>query len=252
MEKHLYPDFFARFYDLIYHSLRDGVDNQFFMDKIKNCKGKILEIGVGTGRFFIEALNSDADIYGIDISPEMINVLTNKLKNSEKQRVSVQSMVDFSLPHKFDMIIAPFRVFMHIIDKKEQLAALNHVFEYLNKGGIFIFDTFIPDLKQLIDGLNNVVDFEGEYEPGKKVQRIVTTKPSLINQIIDIEFKFRWEEDNQTKEKVWQLPLRFFFRYEIEHLIEKSQFTDYQIFGDYFGNSLCNTSKEFVVLCTKK
>ena len=46
-----YPYYFARFYDLIYHKLRDGVDNQYFLDQIKQTNGKILEVGVGTGGF---------------------------------------------------------------------------------------------------------------------------------------------------------------------------------------------------------
>ena len=46
----LYPDFFARFYDVIYRKVRDGVDNRFYLDRIRECKGRILEIGSGTGR----------------------------------------------------------------------------------------------------------------------------------------------------------------------------------------------------------
>ena len=44
-----YPDAFARFYDLIYDRLRNDVDNDFFLDRIKQAEGKVLEIGVGTG-----------------------------------------------------------------------------------------------------------------------------------------------------------------------------------------------------------
>jgi hypothetical protein len=58
-----YPQNYARFYDLIYHQLRDGVDNDFFHNQISQVKGKILETGVGTGRFFVDALNQGADIY---------------------------------------------------------------------------------------------------------------------------------------------------------------------------------------------
>jgi ubiquinone/menaquinone biosynthesis C-methylase UbiE len=76
---HLYPDYFARFYDTLYHQLRDGVDNEFFLNHILKADGKVLEIGVGTGRFFMDALNSGTDIYGIDISESMINVLRGKL-----------------------------------------------------------------------------------------------------------------------------------------------------------------------------
>jgi hypothetical protein len=46
--EHEYPDFFARFYDLIYHQLRDGVDNHYFLNEVKHINGKILEIRIGT------------------------------------------------------------------------------------------------------------------------------------------------------------------------------------------------------------
>ena len=51
-----YPEYFARFYDLIYHQIRDGVDDSFYLGKIKNIKGKVLEVGTGTGRLLTEPL----------------------------------------------------------------------------------------------------------------------------------------------------------------------------------------------------
>ena len=192
----LYPDFFARFYDLIYHKVRDGVDNKFYLEKIKNTRGKILEVGTGTGRLLIEALENGADIYGIDISPAMLDILKTKLSENNQGRISIQNIIDFKSDIRYDLIIAPFRVFMHLIGKEDQLNALNNVYESLNPGGQFIFDLFVPDLKPLINGLENVVDFDGEYEPGKRVKRIVSTKPDLINQIINITFRLEWNDDN--------------------------------------------------------
>ena len=153
-----YPGYFARFYDLIYHKLRDGVDNQYFLDQIKQTKGKVLEVGVGTGRFFIDALSRDADIYGFDISRSMLDVLKTKLNKTQQDRVSVQNI---------------------------------------------------------------------------------------------IEFQFEWDEDNGKRTEIWKSPLRFFFRYELEHLIERTEFKSYQIFGDYKGNELGSDSKEFVVVCRR-
>ena len=129
--------------------------------------------------------------------------------------------------------------------------ALNNVFKYLTPGGKFIFDAFVPDLKPLINGLENVVDFEGEYEPGKRVKRIVSTKPDLINQIINITFRLEWNDNNSDYMKEWKTPLRFFFRYELEHLIERSQFKNYKISGDFMGNELNTDSKEFIITCQK-
>jgi len=247
-----YPGFFARFYDLIYHQLRDGVDNSFFLNEVKKNKGKVLEIGVGTGRFFVGALRLDADVYGIDVSKSMIEVLKSKLDKDNYQRISQQGIVDFKFDFKFDLIIAPFRVMMHILKKEDQLKALNNVFKHLNPGGRFIFDTFVPDLNQLVKGLDNVTDFEGEYEKGMKLKRIVSTRPNLINQIIDVDFRLEWNEGDVNKSEKWSLPLRFFFRYELEHLIERSDFSDYRILGDYSGGPLNSSSKEFIVECIRK
>ena len=95
------------------------------------------------------------------------------------------------------------------------------------------------------------MDFEGEYKKGKKVKRFVTTKPDLINQLINITFKFEWDEGNTTNSGVWDTSLRFFFRYEMEHIIERSDFSKYYLLGDYYKNKLNETSKEFIVECIK-
>ena len=247
----MYPETFARFYDLIYHQMRDHVDLDFFLDEIDRTRGRILEVGSGTGRLFTNALLHGADIFGIDISQSMLKVLKSKIKPDDYYRVSNQNILDFRFDFKFDLIIAPFRVIMHVDKKEEQLRALNNVYNHLNNNGKLIFDTFIPDLGQLINGLKDVVDFEGEYEKGRKVRRIVSTKPDLINQIINVNFRMEWDENGTLKTKEWKIPMRYFFRYELEHLVERSDFGKYKIIGDYQGNELNNNSKEFIVICTK-
>src|SRR6056297_1641795 len=249
--KHEYPENFARFYDLLYEELRDSVDKNFFMNHIQKCKGKVLEVGVGTGRFFREALNRGADIYGIDISESMLRVLKEKIKKDERHRVSLQNIVDFKFDFQFDLIVAPFRVIMHLPEKEEQLKALDNVYEHLKPGSEFVFDAFIPDLKILQEGIDEMTDFEGEYEPGKKLKRVVSNRADLVNQLIHMSFRLEWEEDDRIKQENWDVPLRFYFRYELEHLIERSRFESYKIYGDYEGHELDSNSKEFLVVCRK-
>jgi hypothetical protein len=49
-----------------------------------------------------------------------------------------------------------------------------------------------------------------EYQNGKKLKRIVSTKPDLINQLIHVYFRLEWEEKNNLRVEEWDLPLRFF------------------------------------------
>lgn len=247
----LYPKNLARFYDVIYNQQRDSVDHDFYLTEIKKATGKVLDVGVGTGRFFMDALHKGADIFGIDISPTMIDVLYQKMDRSQFDRISLQNIIDFHFNFKFSLIVAPFRVMMHLQDKEQQLMALNNVFDHLSSHGKFIFDVFVPDLNYLLNGFKNFTDFEGEYENGKMLKRIIHSKADLVNQKIEVKFDLEWDENMEKKHEEWIVPMRFFFRYELEHLIERSKFKNYKILGDFEGNKLNQNSKEFIVICQK-
>ena len=247
----VYPEFLSRFYDVIYHQVRDGVDNTFYLEKIRNARGSVLEAGSGTGRLFAGALKNGADIYGIDISPSMIGILKKKLSREQQKRISLQNIVDFRLDKKFGLVIASFRVFMHLTGKMDQLSALNNVWDHLNREGEFIFDVFVPDLKLLQTGMDRVTDFDAEYEPGNRVKRTSSSKPDLVNQILNVTFRFEWNEQEKNYTGEWKTTMRYFFRFELEHLVERSKFRKYRIIGDFLGNELTSDSKEFIVICQK-
>lgn len=247
-----YPKYFARFYDTIYAKLRKGVDSDYFLDKIMKTNGKVLEVGVGTGRFFLQSLQQGVDIYGIDVSTDMLEVLRSKLDKEEHFRVSEQNVCELNLNQTFDLIVAPFRVFAHLLTIEDQLKALNKIHEHLNPGGRFIFDLYLPNLNILLNGISKRLDFEGEYEIGKKLQRYVSAKADLINQLNYVTMSFIWQENGGTKEQVWEFPMRYYFRYELEHLIKHSKLKLDCIYGDYEERQLTNDSKDFVIVCVKE
>lgn len=249
--KEKYPEFIARFYDIIYEKIRDGVDNVFFLNKAANCHGPMLELGVGTGRLFLDALKKGADIYGIDISPAMIKVLHEKMSPSDRKRVWVQDAAEMEMDMKFDLIIAPFRMFSHVVEVEDQLNVLNRVEEHLNPGGEFIMDLFVPNLKLLDEGISDLKDFEGEYKKGNKIQRIISAKSNLIDQITNVKMKILWEEGEKEISRIWDFRMRYFFRFEIEHLIRISRLELDIIYGDYNENILNPQSKEFIIVCKK-
>ncbi len=246
-----YPDFIARFYDLIYSHIRKDVDTDYFLDKIVNAKGPVLEIGVGTGRFFIDALHAGADIYGVDVSPSMINVLKSKLPSGQHSRVQVADAIEMKLNRKFDLIIAPFRMMSHVIDTADQLKFLNNIHDHLSENGTFIFDLFIPDPLLLANGINEQIDFDGEYLPGKKLQRVVNSVPDIVNQLLNVTMKIIWDEDDRKMEKSWNFKMRFFFRYELEYLVNTSSLYLVNIYGDYKEHPLNPQSKDFIVVCKR-
>jgi SAM-dependent methyltransferase len=247
----MYPAFFARFYDVIYSHIRSGVDTEYFLSKITEANGPVLEVGTGTGRFFVEALKRGADIYGIDISPYMLDILRSGIEEKDFHRVSQQSITDFKADKKFSLIVAPFRVFMHLSTIDEQIRALEHVYECLEDGGSFIFDLFVPNPGLLERGMKEVTDFEGEYAPGETVRRITSSHSDLVNQITHITFRMEWTESGKQFSETWNTELRLFFRYELELLLSSSKFSSWQIYGDYMESPLDKDSKEFLIVCLK-
>jgi SAM-dependent methyltransferase len=229
--------------------LRTGTDYEYYSKKIAECKGSVLEVGVGTGRIFKDALTKGADIYGIDVSKTMIDVLRSNIAEDKHNRVFVKDARDFNLGVKFDLIIIPFRTFSHFTDTDDQLKVLNNIHSHLNPDGRLIFDVFNPDLNLLKEGLENVSDFKGEYETGKSLKRFTFMKTDFAHQIINTKFVFEWDEGNKPCKSEWETPLRYFFRYELENLIRLSRLRLINIYGDFDEGNITNDSKEFIVVC---
>jgi SAM-dependent methyltransferase len=250
-DKNEYPDFFARFYDLIYAKEGTGIDEASYYRRISQTKGKILEAGVGTGRIFVRALKDGADIYGVDNSPAMIDVLRKKLDGKDQGRVIVKDITDMNLDVKFDLIISPFRVFSHLLEVEDQLKALDCIHKHLNPGGIFMFDVFIPDLKILTEG-TEVFVMGLEDKSVINGARITSVKSDLIKQVSFINIRIEWQENGETKTGEWDVTTRYFFRYELENLIGRSPLKLIDIYGDSEGKPLTNDSRNFIVVCKKE
>jgi len=246
-----YPDVVARFYDLVYAEVRDAVDVQFYIKKIKQTQGPVLEIGVGTGRIFRRALATGADIYGFDVSPGMLKYLKKNVMPSEYHRLSLQNAVDFSYDRQFDLIIAPFRVFSHLVNGEEQLMALRNIRNHLSDKGLLIFDLYVPDPKILAEGIPEQKDFTGEFAPGRKVSRYVSAHSNIVEQITYGQMKFVWDTKGGQTSRTWNFTMRFFFRYELEHLIQLSGLKLVKILGDYEGHKLNSKSREFISICSR-
>jgi ubiquinone/menaquinone biosynthesis C-methylase UbiE len=246
---HEYSKTISRFYDTIYDKIRSPVDLEFYLEQIKNAGGPVLEAGVGTGRIFCEALKRGADIYGIDISENMLSVLKEKIPEQEQYRINQADMRSFELGKKFKLIIVPFRIFQHMLSIEDQLSALRCMKEHLDPDGKLIFDVFVPNLKRITETLENKLEHSAEYEPGMIVERYLSSVPDNVNQVINITFTFKWKENGEEMSEKDYFPFRYYFRYELEHLIARAGLKIENIYGDFFGGELNNSSTDFVIIC---
>jgi SAM-dependent methyltransferase len=180
----------------------------------------------------------------------MVDVLLSKLPGTEHGRIRVADACELAEAGKYGLIVAPFRVFMHFLTVEKQLEALAVFHSLLKPGGKLVFDLFVPNLRMLAEGLHDHIDFEGEYEPGKKLIRYSSMTADPVNQCSRVTFRLEWEQEGIIQSGAWVTELRFFFRYELEHLLRLSAFPEFAIFGDFMEGPLTPDSREFIVECT--
>ncbi len=105
----IYNKLFANFYDLFMNGFEKGlVKNR--RQLISGLKGKVLEVGSGTGVNF-GFYNKDAEVVAIEPSSPMINVSKAKdcmCKNIEYLNISItnEKLFDTLKEHSFDYIIS--------------------------------------------------------------------------------------------------------------------------------------------------
>jgi SAM-dependent methyltransferase len=247
-----YPDFVARFYDPVYAQVRDGTDNEFYLGLLTSVPGPALEIGSGTGRLLAEARRRGADAWGIDVSPAMVERCRSKLSPADRERVSVGNAVHLRMDRRFAVIVAPFRVLSHVAEPADQVRLLDSVHDHLLPGGRFVFDLYVPNLKLLMEGLPVTCDFDGEWAAGRRLRRHVSSAPAdLARQTTRVRMSFVWDEKDGEHRGDWEFEMRFFFRYEIEHLVARSRLRLESIAGDFEGGPLTVHSREYVVTCRR-
>ena len=87
------------------------------------------------------------------------------------------------------------------------------------------------------------------FDPALK--RTSSFQTDYINQVNNVTMRYEWEENEKRNSQSWTFQMRYYFRWELEHLITRSPLKLDSIYGDYEGNPLNNESKDFVVVCRR-
>jgi len=251
----------AELYDLV-PAYINRIDREFYLNYSLNIGGKTLELGCGTGRVLIPIAKAGINITGLDLSDNMLSVCRKKLTALDEdiqKRVTLinGSMTDFNIDDKFNLITIPFRAFQHILSVDDQLSCFKCINRHLGKNGLLIFDVFLVNLKIIANPrINEEIDDFPEYEldDGRRLRRTYRIiSSSAIDQCNDIEMTYHLTDKNGNTEQIVQaFSMRYFFKFEIEHLLSRSGFQIIEIFGNFDKSPLKDKSPEMIIMAEKK
>jgi SAM-dependent methyltransferase len=220
----------ARTYDALYAVMRGpSGDAAFYCGLAEEVGGPVLELGCGTGRVLLPIAARGISCVGVDASPAMLAALRAKgvPPNLELVEGRMES-VDLG-GRRFPLVICPFRAFQHLLDVPSQLATLANVRRHLAPGGTFAFDLFDPNLALLV-APPQAERLEATFMlDGVQTRRYGRARPDQAAQILEVTLRFEPPQGNDTT----TVRLRWFYRYEIEHLLARAGFTDLTIHGGF-------------------
>lgn len=135
---------FAYFYDKLmkdvdYPKWADYIEKLFNKFKVK--PSLVLDLGCGTGSMCIEMAERGYDMIGTDISEDMLSCARDKLAEKGLNVLLLnQDMASFELYGTVDAIISLVDSVNYVTDKRDLNRMFKLVNNYLNPGGLFIFD----------------------------------------------------------------------------------------------------------------
>ena len=251
MSTDLSYEYSARFYDAAYEAIRAlGPDAAFYHQLAVEGGGPVLELGCGTGRVLLPIAAQGIACAGVDASPAMLEQFRQK-PGSAAVALTLGRMESFDLGgRRFPLIFSAFRAFQHLDTVEQQLACLARVRAHLAPGGRFAFDVFNPRLERMaLDSEPETPDASFTFE-GRAMKRYASvTHRDRALQLIHVTMRYAEEGGAApTKDIVVNFTMRWFWRYELEHLLHRAGFTNVAIYGDFDRNPVGRTTPAFVVL----
>lgn len=263
MSKALYDGFIADYYDESPLVRGRTQDVSFYLDAVHQHGDPVLELGCGTGRITLALAQAGHRVTGLDISERMLQRCEQKraaLPRETRERVHLVQgdMTKFDLGEKFRVVIIPFRPMQHLLETPQHVACLESVKKHLwssgrrsgDKRGRLILDVFQTDAERMHDPVYQKEDLVTEYSmPDGRHVRIAERVAAFhrAEQRNDVEMIFYVKDGHGKEERlVFAWTLRYFFRYEVEHLLARCGFRARAVYGNFDRSPLADTSPEMI------
>ncbi|WP_248515213.1 class I SAM-dependent DNA methyltransferase [Salinarchaeum laminariae] len=237
MSDHGYDEQMAAIYDAM--TADRETDVEFYVDRATAADGPVLELAVGTGRIYLEVLAAGVDADGVDVSPEMLEILRDRAAErgldasvwegdmTELAGTTSPTAVD----SKYGLVYCPFNALQHAKSVDAQQAVFESVYDVLEPGGTFVFDVFVPSF-DLIEAAY------GEWQPlpveFQGTEHELRTRSEFVDeprQIVEVVKQLRDREEDvvhETSHRISPLPYQ-----QLELLARASPFESWSVQGGF-------------------
>jgi SAM-dependent methyltransferase len=229
-------DSFAQYYDADFRNFLD--DLPFYRELARRTGGPILELMCGTGRLLLPLAEVGYNLTGVDSSPAMLAVARERaIEAGLANRVTLLEgdVRDQPLPSgQFALAVVAVNSFMHLEEVRDQLACLSNVRRALTPRGLLVLDLFNPDPAVILQEDNRLV-LDREYWLDKRhIQKSVAIDSDAAAQLSRVTYYYdETDAKGCLTRQTMRFTLRWFYRFELEHLLARAGFGVRNIYGSY-------------------
>jgi SAM-dependent methyltransferase len=199
-----YGDRWADVYDSWVRVQLDEAGTQALVDLLAELAagGRVLELGIGTGRIALPLAERGLEVHGIDASAAMVAKLRGK-PGGDAIPVTIGDFVDVGVDGTFDLIFVAFNTFFALTSQEEQIRCFHSVAQHLTANGVFVLEAFVPDVTRFDRGQSlralhvstDEVGFQASlHDPVTqtvKAQHVVVSQAGMRLQPVHLRYAWR-------------------------------------------------------------
>jgi SAM-dependent methyltransferase len=242
----------AYYYDELMKEVEYDNWIKFFNDSISkysfdNKKLDVLDLGCGTGIFISHLSKGNYNVYGLDLSEDMLSIANERLEEIGVSANLLQgNMTEFELEMQFDVITIFCDSLNYLTTDDDVKNTFKQVYKHLKPGGLLMFD--VHSLYKINNDFNN------------KTYSVVEDDYALIwatfngdaENSVDHELNFFIENDNGMYDKYVEFQQQRTFPIDsYEKWLLNENFTKIEFLGDFNKETDVSTS-ERIIFCAQK
>lgn len=197
--------------------------------------GPVLEFAVGTGRVAIPLCERGVAVTGIELSQPMVDQLRTKVGETTLP-VVVGDMATARAPGQFTLVYLVFNTIANLLTQSEQVSCFRNAARHLSRGGRFVIELWVPELRRLPPGQHATV---GHCEPGYIA---LDSYDVLCQRVVSHHFRFGAGQEAQ----LFRTPHRYIWPAELDLMAQLAGFALESRHADWVGTEFTAESYSHV------
>jgi ubiquinone/menaquinone biosynthesis C-methylase UbiE len=253
-------DTYAPFYDWENARTLGRKDVPFWTQVGQSIKGRVLELGCGTGRIAIPLARAGVRLVGVDRSEPMLERAAKRAKllksaagRPRRRKLPLLRADIRALPFQdasFAAVLAPYGILQSLISDRDLTSTLNAVARVIKPGGIFGLD-LVPDVPNWKE-YGQRIQMRGKAGKGTHLTLLESVRQDRRRRRTIFEQTYVERRGKETREHRFELTFRTLPIATMRKRLEKAGFEVDLVLGDYQGGAWDERADVWIILARRR